>query len=237
MSDREIPPGPRSPVPRPRRIGILGGTLDPIHCGHLAAAAAARDAFGLAVVLLLPSRIPPHRAVQPLASPFHRFAMAALAVSGLPGLVASDDELRLEGPSYTADTLDRLRARGYAPSQIYFITGADAFADIATWKRYPEVLQLANFVVVSRPGHSIDALSSLLPDLAGRMRKGGADGASGENPLIFLLQAGTPEVSSTIIRRRLRRGEGITGLVPALVETHVIQHSLYQADQLHGQDR
>jgi nicotinate-nucleotide adenylyltransferase len=237
MTDREIPPGPLSPIHAARRIGVLGGTLDPIHCGHLAAAVAARDAFDLPTVLVLPSRIPPHRAVQPFASPFHRFAMAALAVSGLTGLVASDDELRLDGPSYTADTLERLAARGYAPSQIFFITGADAFADIATWKRYPEVLQLANFVVVSRPGHRIDALRSVLPELAGRMHPAGAGAVIGEHPSIFLLQAGTPEVSSTVIRERLRSGDAITGLVPALVETHVLQHSLYQADQLHGQNR
>jgi nicotinate-nucleotide adenylyltransferase len=213
-----------------RRIGILGGTLDPIHGGHLAAAAAARDAFDLSEVLVLPSRIPPHRTVQPLASPFHRFAMAALAVSGIPGLFASDDELRLDGPSYTADTLERQHARGLRRSQIFFITGADAFADIATWKRYPEVLDLANFIVVSRPGHRIDALASRLPELAGRMRParpGAAPAAGGGDPLIYLLQAPTPEVSSTAVRDRLRRGEGISGMVPRLVETHILQHRLY----------
>ena len=213
-----------------RRIGILGGTLDPIHCGHLAAAAAARDAFDLSEVLVLPSRIPPHRAVQPLASPFHRFAMASLAVSGLPGLFASDDELRLDGPSYTADTLERQHARGLRRSQIFFITGADAFAEIATWKRYPEVLELANFIVVSRPGHRIDALASRLPELAGRMRParpGSEPAAGGGDPLIYLLQAPTPEVSSTAVRDRLRRGEGISGMVPRLVETHILQHRLY----------
>jgi nicotinate-nucleotide adenylyltransferase len=218
-----------------RRIGILGGTLYPIHCGHLAAAVAARDAFDLAEVLVLPSRIPPHRAVQPLASPFHRFAMASLAVSGVPRLFASDDELRLDGPSYTADTLDRQLAGGLSRSQIFFITGADAFADIGTWKRYPEVLELANFIVVSRPGHRIDALPLRLPVLADRMRpflRSGAGQAStdakdGGDPLIYLLEAPTPEVSSTIVRDRLRRGEAISGWVPPLVETHILQHRLY----------
>jgi len=213
-----------------RPIGILGGTLDPIHCGHLAAAVAARDAFDLSEVLVLPSRIPPHRAVQPLASPFHRFAMASLAVSGVPRLFASDDELRLDGPSYTADTLERQHARGLRPSRIFFITGADAFADIATWKRYPDVLDLANFIVVSRPGHRIDGLASRLPELADRMRTSLPDsgpGAGGGDPLIYLLQAPTPEVSSTAVRDRLRRGEGISGLVPRLVETHILQHRLY----------
>lgn len=208
----------------------------------MAAAAAARDAFDLPDVLVLPSRVPPHRPIQPFASPFHRFAMACLAVSGSPRLRASDDELRSDGPSYTADTLDRLHARGVDAAQIFFITGADAFADIATWKRYPDVLDLANFVVVARPGHHIDALASKLPALADRMRRvpaGGAVAATGGSTVIYLLQAPTPDVSSTIVRERLRRGEAITGLVPPLVETHIRQHHLYSpvsADQLHGQN-
>jgi nicotinate-nucleotide adenylyltransferase len=211
------------------RIGILGGTLDPIHCGHVAAAVAARDAFNLSEVLVLPSRVPPHRSIQPLASPFHRFAMASLAVSGVPKLFASDDELRLDGPSYTADTLDRQHARGLEASQIFFITGADAFADIATWKRYPEVLQLAHFLVVSRPGHPIEALAARLPGLADRMRPASQVTVADFAPLIFLLEASTPPVSSTLVRDRLRFGETITGLVPPLVETHILQHRLYSA--------
>jgi nicotinate-nucleotide adenylyltransferase len=229
------------------RIGILGGTLDPIHCGHLAAAIGARDAFDLAQVLVLPSGVPPHRPVQPLASPFHRFAMTCLAVSGTPTFQASDDELRTGGTSYTSDTLERQHARGIAASQIFFITGADAFADIATWKRYPEVLDLANFVVVTRPGHRLDALAERLPSLAGRMRAAGDRGGSGAETLIYLLDVSTPDVSSTVVRDRLRRGEAITGLVPPLVEAHIHQHGLYkaahlrssyggQADQLHGQN-
>ena len=209
-------------------IGILGGTLDPIHCGHLAAAAAGRDAFELSRVLVLPSRIPPHRPVQPVASPFHRFAMACLAVSGLPGFEASDDELRAEGPSYTADTLERQLAGGLRPSEIYFITGADAFADIATWKRYPAVLDLANFVVVARPGHAIESLRQRLPALADRMHTGEVPRQPQATPAIYLLPAPTPDVSSTLVRERLRRDESIGGLVPPLVEAHIHQHRLYR---------
>jgi nicotinate-nucleotide adenylyltransferase len=227
MSERETPSDPQSAIPGHRRIGILGGTLDPIHCGHIAAASAAREALQLSEVLILPSRIPPHRAVQPVASPFHRFAMAALAVSGVTGLAASDEELRLDGPSYTADTLDRLLALGQTPSQIFFITGADAFSDIATWKRYPAVLDLANFVVVSRPGHQIEALRTELPALAGRMRAAGDPGVPDGTSSIFLLQAPTPQISSTLVRDRLRRGESIAGLVPPLVAAHILRHRLY----------
>jgi nicotinate-nucleotide adenylyltransferase len=239
------------------RIGLLGGTLDPIHCGHLAAAVAARDALDLTDVLVIPSRIPPHRPAQPIASAFHRFAMACLAVSNVPRLEASDDELRADGPSYTADTLERLAAptpsrSPILPSQIFFITGVDAFADIATWKRYPGVLDLANFVVVARPGHALDAIRTKLPSLAARMRPASQAGA-GEKTSIYLLQAATPDVSSTQVRERLRRGEAITGLVPPLVEQHILKHGLYsasprqnagddadmreQANELHGQNR
>ena len=222
------------------RIGILGGTLDPIHCGHLAAAVAARDAFDLARVLVIPSRVPPHRPLQPMASPFHRFAMASLAVSGVDRLEASDDELLLEGPSFTSDTLDRQHARGIAASQIFFITGVDAFADIATWRRYPEVVDLANFVVVSRPGYDIGALGAKLPELAGRIQAAADFRGGDRNPLIYLLQAPTPDVSSTAVRERLARGGTVGGLVPPLVAAHIQQHRLYsvsaRANQLHDEN-
>jgi nicotinate-nucleotide adenylyltransferase len=209
------------------RIGILGGTLDPIHVGHVDAAVAARAALTLGRVIVLPSRVPPHRQHQPLASPYHRFAMAALAVNPLDGIMVSDLELGASGPSYTADTLARLREWGLTPSQIFFITGADAFAEIATWHRYPDVLDLAQFVVVSRPGHPVSSLRERLPDLAPRMREDSSSHITDENTLIFLVNAPTPDVSSTEIRRRMREGESLRGLVPPAVEEHILRHSLY----------
>lgn len=216
------------------RVGILGGTLDPIHCGHMGAAVAARDALNLSRVLVVPSHVPPHRALRPVASAYHRFAMAALAVSSEARLEANDDELLTDGPSYTADTLERLQARGLAASQIFFITGADAFADIATWKRYPEVLNLAHFVVVSRPGHSL-SVTDRFPALADRIVRPGDGVHDASHPSIFLIAASTPDVSSTDVRDRLERGESITGLVPPLVEAHIVKHRLYRAEQLHGE--
>lgn len=224
----------RTPHAAPR-IGVLGGTLDPIHCGHIGAAAAARDALDLSRVLVIPSHVPPHRSAGPVASAFHRFAMAALAVSSEARLEVSDDELLKDGRSYTADTLERLHARGLAASQIFFITGADAFAEIATWKRYPDVLDLAQFVVVARPGHSLGALRERLPALADRMRPARDGVEASAKPLIYLVQSSTPDVSSTVVRERLKRGEAITGLVPPLVEAHIVKHRLYRAEQLHGE--
>src|SRR5580704_12147823 len=120
-----------------RRVGILGGTFDPVHRGHLDAGAAAQAALDLGELLVLPSNIPPHRA-QPLASAYHRFAMVALAVAGRPGWRALDLELRAGARSYTSDTLERLQARGFGATELFFITGADAFVEIPTWKNYPD---------------------------------------------------------------------------------------------------
>jgi nicotinate-nucleotide adenylyltransferase len=230
------------------RIGILGGTLDPIHFGHLDTALAAREALGLEQVIIVPSRVPPHRTQQPLASAFHRFAMAALAVNGVDGLSVSDIELTAPGPSYTADTLVRMRdALGIDASQIFFITGADAFAEIETWSRYPQVLDLASFIVVTRPGVPVGTLRHRLPALKDRMRlplrRTGAPAPAAQTP-IFLVDAPTADVSSTEIRRRLLDGRPLHGLVPAAIEHHIQQHALYvqqplmtsRADHLHGQN-
>lgn len=233
------------------RIGILGGTLDPVHVGHIDAALAAREALSLDEVLVIPAHVPPHRP-QPEASTFHRFAMAAIAVSGVDGLAVNDLELLAPGPSFTADTLLRLRASlDVDASQIFFITGADAFAEIETWSRYPEVLDLANFVVVSRPGMSLQALRQRLPGLKDRMRlpraakaAASAEGRRTSGTFIFLVDAPTPDVSSTEIRRRIAERRPLSGLVPPGVEHHITRHALYvqqrlthsAADHLHGQN-
>jgi nicotinate-nucleotide adenylyltransferase len=229
------------------RVGLLGGTLDPIHVGHVETATVARRALDLDRVDVLPSHMPPHRSQQPVASGYHRFAMAALAVNGVEGLAASDVELRAPGPSYTADTLTRFRETSRLDaSQIFFITGADAFAEIETWHRYPAVLELANFVVVSRPGFPVEQLRARLPGLASRMTSGRPQASrqpTAAFPVIFLVDAPTPDVSSTEIRRRLAAGEPLTGLVPAAVARHIAQHGLYTegagqlaADHLHDEN-
>jgi nicotinate-nucleotide adenylyltransferase len=213
------------------RLGILGGTLDPVHTGHIETARAARSQLGLDRILLMPARIPPHRTRQPSASGYHRFAMAALAIQGHEGLVVSDLELCSPRTSYTSDTLARLHSLGLVGSQIFFITGADAFAEIETWHRYPDVLDMANFVVVSRPGYEPRAVVSRLPALADRVREASVrPRGPSERMSILLVDAATPDVSSTEIRRRIAAGESIEGLVPAAVEAHIRRHRLYYGD-------
>ncbi len=209
-----------------RRIGILGGTFDPIHWGHLEAAFAAEAALKLQRLLVVTSHVPPHRDA-PHASSYHRFAMAALAVAGRSGWRASDLELRLPSESYTAHTLRKFHERGYAPAELFFVTGVDAFTDIQSWKDYPNVLEYAYFVVVSRPGYPVDDLPHRLPQLAERMVKAPLDEISNLDPMIVLIDAPTSNVSATEIRDKRMRGETIAGMVPDPVRQHIEQHGLY----------
>ena len=234
-----------------RRVGILGGMFDPIHCGHLDAAAAAQQALRLDEMLVLPSNIPPHRA-QPVASTYHRFAMVALAIAGRAGWRAVDLELRETAPSYTSRTLGRLHAEGFRTGELFFITGADAFVEIGGWKDYPALLDLAHFAVVSRPGTPASSMPDRLPTLASRMYRPAEVPATVRSTVIFLIDSATTDVSSTAIRRACAAGESIAGMVPHAVRQHIDQHRLYggpapagesgresghqPAGRLHGQD-
>ena len=209
-------------------VGLLGGTFDPIHYGHLAAARAAQQALALDHVWFVPSARPPHRPDSPQASEYHRLAMIRLAIEDGAGWEVADLELRRHGPSYTYDTLTTLNRDGLPPSQIFFITGADAFAEIATWHRYPGVLDLAHFVVVARPGYSIDTLRGRVPALANRMIEP-ADLAVSSTPRVILVAAETPDVSSTAIRGRAARHESLDGFVPPAVSAYISQHRLYSS--------
>lgn len=206
------------------RRGVFGGTFDPIHRGHLDVAAAALTGLALDDLLVMPSRVPPHRDA-PRASPAHRFAMAALAIQDRAGMSVSDLELYGDGPSYTSVTLDRLASGGADLRDIYFVTGADAFRDIATWRHYPAILDRCHFVVVSRPGCAAADLPALLPALASRMRVGPAETRI---PTVFLVDAPTAPISSTDVRRRVEAGEAIADLVPASVAAHIERHRLYR---------
>lgn len=210
-------------------LGVLGGTFDPIHNGHLAAADAAQKFLDLDSIMLVPSRIPPHRQDPVGATSEQRFSMATLAAAGWPGWAVSRIEIDREGFSYTFDTLVELR-KARPGTQIFFILGADAFAEMDTWSRFPDVLDLANFVVVSRPGITLDSLRERVPSAfehhppcsPSALRDLGS-----EETRVILVEAITPDVSSTDIRRRVRAGLPLSGLVPDTVAEYIRAHRLY----------
>jgi nicotinate-nucleotide adenylyltransferase len=234
-----------------RRIGILGGTFDPFHCGHVDILHAAQHALELTRVEVVTVNEPPHRP-PPVVSTFHRFAMVALAVANRTAWRASDVELLRAGPSYTSRTLRDFHERGCAPSELFFVIGADAFAEIGSWRDYPAILDAARFAVVSRPGHAVNDLPRRLPQLAARMTDLPSAGLPAEDRSIILIDAPTADVSSSAIRRRLAVGDSIAGLVPGRVQQHIEQHGLYTsmpsgcgasdapwipaAGRLHGED-
>lgn len=206
------------------RIGLLGGTFNPIHYGHLLIAQEALAHFGLQRVLFIPNRQPPHRRQEAdLASEEHRWAMATLAVTSHPRFYVSRLELEREGPSYTVDTVARVKA-ATPEAGLHFITGSDALMKYA-WKDLDGLLShLAAFVVATRPGFPLELLQQRLDsmDLANVRR-------------IVALQVPGIEISSTMIRKRLSAGGSIRYLVPRAVEDYIVKHGLYGARQSGGE--
>ncbi len=147
---------------------------------------------------------------------------------------ASDIELLNDGPSYTSATLRALHARGLSPLQIYFVLGADAFADIASWNEYPAVLDLSNFVVVSRPGYTLEEAARRLPGIEPRITRAplpeeNDPPETAPEVRIYLVNAATPDVSSTMVRARIAAGLSLAGLVAPAVERYIERHALYPA--------
>ena len=219
------------------RTGILGGTFDPVHFGHLDVADAARRALELTEVIFVPSRTPPHRQTAPVASGNHRLAMVALAVADQGAYRVSDQELQTEGPSYTSATLETCARAGIPRSQLFFITGADAFAEIASWHDYPNLLSLAHFVVVSRPSHAASDLRERLPDLAPRMRDASTlvdSELKHDETWIWLVDAATRDISSSNIRTRLAQGDPIDQHLPPSVAAYIERSRTYGAGAMDG---
>jgi len=194
------------------RLGIMGGTFDPIHYGHLAAAEEARVAFGLDRVTFIPCRQPPHKKDYPVTDPEHRYAMTVTATCANPHFVASRIELERPGPSYTLDTLRALRD-AHPQAELYFVTGADAVRELLTWREPQQLVALCRLVAVTRPGYDLAGLERDLGELA-----------RGVAPL----EAPGVNISSTQIRERVAQGRSIKYLTPAAVETYIAKHGLYR---------
>jgi nicotinate-nucleotide adenylyltransferase len=190
------------------RRGVLGGTFDPVHLGHLRAAENAREELALDEVLFVPAGNPPHRTA-PLSSGLDRFAMVALATACHPAFVASDVELAREGPSYTADTLEALR-RGRPADALFLIVGSDTFGEMTTWKDPERLFALCTVAVADRPGAATDGAP---PASAPRFERVRGPGLA---------------ISATEVRRRVREGKSVRYLVPEGVADYIAKRGLYR---------
>ena len=214
------------------RVGLLGGSFDPVHYGHLRFADDVRRALGLSEVRLVPAADPPHRA-GPAASAADRLDMLQIAVAEFPGLIVDDRELRREGKSYTVLTLTELR-REFPRAPLLLLLGADAFRGLPSWHRWRELLDLAHLVVVERPG--VDLEADLPPALATiwRDRLVADPGILLSQPAgsIFVQEIAPQDVSATTIRHLLAKGdaaaEKLRGLLPPAVWAYIGLHHLYQ---------
>jgi nicotinate-nucleotide adenylyltransferase len=213
------------------RIGILGGTFDPVHLGHIKAAEDVRAAFRLDKVLFIPSYIPPHKTSGPAASAVDRLRMVELACRGHKGFVASAMEVAARETSYSILTLARIRDL-FPDAWVFFMLGIDAFLEIGTWREYDRVLAECLFVVMDRPGFELESARGVLGGrLVGRMHTIIA-GESVDDSLfsqfgVFLLSIGALAISSTSIRTMIERGESLERLVPGPVEAYIKEHQLY----------
>ena len=199
-----------------KKIGIMGGTFDPIHVGHLMTAEAVRDEFGLDKVLFIPAAVPPHKLDQQVTDARHRYLMTVLATTSNPHFDVSSIEMDRPGPSYTIDTIYELRRQYGENTDLFFITGADAIAEIPTWDRIEELLGLCQFIAATRPGFlpNVDNIKEYFGELG--------------SARIHRLETPELEISSTNIRDRLKRGFSIKYIVPPAVEDYIYKEGLYK---------
>ncbi len=212
------------------RLGILGGTFDPIHLGHLRTAEEIGQGFNLKKVYLIPSASPPHRTQEPIASFQHRLNMAQMAVGDSRLLEALDVENRRPGLSYSIETLKEFRTVFSPRAELFFILGTDAFFEIKTWKDYRGLFDYAHFVIIQRAGFQPENFGALLQDL-------GVDVKKTDRPHVFTVPSGNKimlmeptlmDISSTRIRKMDAEGKSIRFLVPESVRNYIMKNGLYK---------
>jgi len=211
------------------RIGILGGTFNPVHNGHLKAAETVIERFFLDRILFIPSFIPPHKENAYTLSPEHRFNMVSLALAGRPDFVPSRIEIDAREKSYSIITLNKIKKLN-PDSRIFFILGIDAFVEIDTWKDYTDLINSCSFIVISRPGFNLkDAKRIIGGKYAKRMIE--IESSINEKDIerydFFLLHMESLDIASSDIRKKIKKGESIQGMVPYEVEKYIKEKKLY----------
>jgi nicotinate-nucleotide adenylyltransferase len=218
---------------RVSKIGVFGGTFNPIHVCHLRIAARVRELVGLDRIVFVPASIPPHKAAD-LAPAAHRLAMVKLAVTGWPGFETDDLELTREGPSYSADTMEIYRDR-YPDAERYFLMGIDMFSTLSTWRDPHRLVAVCRLIVIGRQGTPFAGLSdtpwlgdtsrSVLERLDSDLGEAVLD--LGPHIPVCLVKPSPCDVSSTQIRRDLAAGRSVKKVLPAPVQSYILQNRLY----------
>lgn len=203
------------------KIAILGGTFDPIHKGHLAAAHAVAKTFDIDEVHFIPAFSPPHKPSSKITSPFHRSAMIALATSKIVRFTLSTIEMDLLEPSYSVDTL-KLMHQQYPNSRFIFIAGTDMYKEIDSWERYQQLFRLTSFAIVNRPGFPMrNDVSNV------ELIKQGSKACMGAQPAVYYLPSVDCDISSTRIREELKRGGHTSNWLEPAVRDYIDKHRLY----------
>ena len=204
---------------RVKRIGVMGGTFDPIHNGHLVTAEEAWKQFQLDQVLFVPSGHPPHKTDRDSLDPEDRYLMSVIATATNPHFKVSRMEIDRAGPSYTIDTVREMHRLYGRNTEVYFITGADAILEILTWKEPEKVLREATFIAATRPGYDLKRLEESLPEVE--------KARQATDPRVLVMEIPALAISSTDIRRRVKEGRAVTYLVPEGVARFIEKNGFY----------
>lgn len=197
------------------KLGVLGGTFDPVHLGHIGMAEEARDALGLAEVVLVPAGQPMFKVGRPITPAEHRMEMLRLAVAGRRGLGVSAIEIKRPGPTFTIDTITELQRQYGAKTDIYFILGWESLAQLPGWREPSRLITICRLVAVPRPGHPRPDMRTLENQIPGITKK------------VIFLEKPYIDISATDIRGMVGRGESIDRLVPEAVAKYIKKHQLY----------
>lgn len=218
------------------KIAIFGGTFDPIHAGHMQAAKAAARRLHLNKILFVPTGCPPHKTCNSLTDYHHRFAMVALACAEdarfVPSTLESPD--LHPGPHYSIDTVRRAKQMLKSGDKLYFLIGLDALLDLRHWKKFRQLLDSTDFIVVSRPGFEISEVEKALPrEMLGSRPRRGSQQVRLRHSTVYILPNVEVPLASTGLRRAVQQRQDISGLAPPLVEQYILKEGLYQAANKH----
>lgn len=221
-------------------VGLMGGTYDPIHYGHLITAEEIRETFGLQKLFFIPTYLPPHKEGGKVSSSLHRYHMAFLATLDNDHFAVSPIELLSKRKSYTTDTIAKLKELLPADYILFFITGIDSFKEIDTWKEPQRLLESCHFIINSRPGYDLmgiletlspslmEKVVTIAPETPFRAELLSSPEAREGKTFIFLVKTTPVNISSTEIRQKVRENRTIKYMVPEMVERYIIKNRLYR---------